>query len=156
GHMQVRELQPARGYLSSSEPVVHFGLGEYDIVERLEVRWPSGRIQTLTQIPVNQRLTLDEEDAGTVDFLTLAWGGGRWSEQAAQRGLAWPAEESTAPEPNDQPLLPFRFDRASPRVVAGDYTGDGRTDLVVSGTTATPPHLLVANANGKFSHASAP
>lgn len=156
GRLQIQELQPTRGYLSSGEPKMHFGLGEHDMIDRVDVRWPSGRIQTLVGVPANQRLALNEKDAERVDAMTLPWGGGQWSEQANRWGLAWPAEASAAREQNDQPLLPFRFDRVSPRVVAGDYTGDGRTDLVVSGTTASPPRLLVARESGKFIHAAAP
>lgn len=154
---QVRELQPARGYLSSGEPVVHFGLGDHDIVDRLEVRWPSGRRQTLTQVAANQRLVLDEQDAAEADgVMRLAWAGGQWSDQSAQHGLSWPADESMAPEANDQPLLPWRFDRGGAQIVVGDYTGDGRADLVVGGTTATSPRLLVADRAGRFNHAAAP
>jgi hypothetical protein len=39
---QMRELKASGGYLSFDEPIAHFGLGEYDSVERLEVRWSTG------------------------------------------------------------------------------------------------------------------
>lgn len=39
---QVRELKASGGYLSFDEPLAHFGLGEYDSVERLEIRWSTG------------------------------------------------------------------------------------------------------------------
>jgi len=39
---QMRELKASGGYLSFDEPVAHFGLGEYDTVERLEIRWSTG------------------------------------------------------------------------------------------------------------------
>jgi hypothetical protein len=39
---QLRELKASGGYLSFDEPIAHFGLGEYDSVERLEVRWSTG------------------------------------------------------------------------------------------------------------------
>jgi enediyne biosynthesis protein E4 len=157
GRIQIRELQPARGYLSSGEPIVHFGLGDHKVVDRLEVRWPSGRIQTLKEVAANQRLILHERDAAAADGKSpLNRGTETWSDQASQRGLAWPADESTAPEANEQPLLPWRFDRGGAQLIAGDYTGDGRADLVVAGTTASSPRLLVAGASGKFSHAAAP
>ena len=39
---QIRELKASGGYLSFDEPLAHFGLGNYDVVERLEVRWSTG------------------------------------------------------------------------------------------------------------------
>lgn len=153
---QARFMQPTRGYLSSSEPVVHFGLGDDEVISELIVEWPSGARTELSDVAVNQRLVLHEQDASAGDAtVELSWGGGRWSEQAARRGLTWPADESMVPEANDQPLLPWRFDRGGAQIAVGDYTGDGRADLVVGGTTATVPRLLVATDSGKFNHAAA-
>lgn len=47
-------------YLSTSEPIIHFGLGSQSIVDRLEVEWPSGRKTTLTHLSSNQRLQIVE------------------------------------------------------------------------------------------------
>lgn len=47
GRTMTRELQPANGYLSQSDSRLHFGLGPDAKIESVEVRWPSGRTQTL-------------------------------------------------------------------------------------------------------------
>ncbi len=39
------------GYLSTGDPRVHFGLGDASRVDRLEIRWPSGAVETRTGIP---------------------------------------------------------------------------------------------------------
>jgi enediyne biosynthesis protein E4 len=48
-------------YQSANDRRVHFGLGEDKVVPRIEIRWPSGRRQTLEDIPVNQILKVTEE-----------------------------------------------------------------------------------------------
>jgi enediyne biosynthesis protein E4 len=48
------------GFLSSSDPRVHFGLGGRDQIERIEIRWPSGTVQVLEHVPVNQILKVRE------------------------------------------------------------------------------------------------
>jgi hypothetical protein len=48
------------GYASASEKVVHFGLGAQKLVKTVEVRWPSGKTQTLENVSVNQALTVRE------------------------------------------------------------------------------------------------
>src|SRR6185295_13807614 len=50
--VQVRQLVLARGLLSSSEPVLHFGVGEDPRIRRLVVSWPSGQSQVFTDLAV--------------------------------------------------------------------------------------------------------
>jgi hypothetical protein len=50
------------GFGGSSDPRVHFGLGASDRVELLEIRWPSGAVQTLTGLKADQILTVREPD----------------------------------------------------------------------------------------------
>jgi hypothetical protein len=58
---QVRDLIPVRGYLSQSDPRLHFGLGDATRVERIVVRWPDGRTTQLDDVPANQFLTVTEQ-----------------------------------------------------------------------------------------------
>ncbi len=52
------------GYASSSELPVRFGLGHATRVDRVEIRWPSGRRQELTNVPVNRLVKVREPEAG--------------------------------------------------------------------------------------------
>ena len=61
--VQVRQLTLARGYLSSSEPILHFGLGADTLIKRLTVNWLSGEVQTFTDLAVDHRLTITEPSA---------------------------------------------------------------------------------------------
>lgn len=58
--VQVRQLVLARGYLSSSEPILHFGLGEETRIARLTVSWPSGHRQTFENLSADRRLLITE------------------------------------------------------------------------------------------------
>ena len=60
GRTQIREIKSGGSYLSQSDLRAHFGLGAADRVDGLEVRWPSGRTQTLKDVRSNQILTLRE------------------------------------------------------------------------------------------------
>ncbi len=66
GRSLVRVLQPQAGYLSGNDPRVHFGLGDATRVERLEVRWPSGRTQAWTRLEVDRYWVLEEACNGTI------------------------------------------------------------------------------------------
>jgi len=57
---QYNMMTTAVGYASSSHSGVHFGLGETEVIERIEIQWPSGIRQVLTDVPVNQFLEVTE------------------------------------------------------------------------------------------------
>ena len=48
------------GYLSASDPRVHFGLGSIQTAETIEIRWPSGMVQTLTNVKGDRQIQVDE------------------------------------------------------------------------------------------------
>ena len=50
------------GFMSSSDKRVHFGLGAEERIESLEIRWPSGQIQRLTDVPVDRVLQIEEPE----------------------------------------------------------------------------------------------
>ena len=51
--LMVQHVNPAGGYLAQSSRVVHFGLGDRSRVDRIEIRWPRGIVQTLENPPIN-------------------------------------------------------------------------------------------------------
>jgi hypothetical protein len=60
GRTQSMEVQGSGGYLSHSDIRRHFGLGSATTVDRVEVRWPGGTVQTQYDVAVNQTLTIRE------------------------------------------------------------------------------------------------
>ena len=48
------------GYLSASDPRVHFGMGDSAIATKVEIRWPSGVLQTLTDVKADRQIQVDE------------------------------------------------------------------------------------------------
>jgi enediyne biosynthesis protein E4 len=62
GRLQVREINAAASYLSSNDTRLHAGLGEAATVSQLEILWPSGRRQTLKDVPANQILMVVEPE----------------------------------------------------------------------------------------------
>ena len=60
GAKQIREMGASQSHMSNSVVPVHFGLGNAEIVDAVEVRWPSGKTQRLENVPVNQELTIVE------------------------------------------------------------------------------------------------
>jgi hypothetical protein len=60
GRAQIAEVRSAESYVSSSDVRLHFGLGEAQLIERIEVRWPDGTIEQRAGLAVNQEHFLRE------------------------------------------------------------------------------------------------
>ena len=64
GRRQVRAYGRSQSYLSVNDPRLHFGLGTAAKVESLEIRWPSGIVQVLRDVPADAYLTVTERPPG--------------------------------------------------------------------------------------------
>ena len=62
GRRQWNHATTSVGFASSSDPRVHFGLGQSRSIRRLEVRWPSGRRQIVADVAADQILELSEPE----------------------------------------------------------------------------------------------
>jgi len=58
---QIRDVVAVMGYLSQADARAHFGLGEAERADRVEIRWPDGRVQVLTDVPGRQILTVIQQ-----------------------------------------------------------------------------------------------
>ena len=62
----MREVTSGSSYLGQNDPRVHVGLGDATIVDRVEIRWPSGRTEVVQNVAANQRVVI-REGAGVVE-----------------------------------------------------------------------------------------
>ncbi len=60
GKTQYTQKKSTTGYLSQSDPRVHFGIAKDDNVDKIEIKWPSGKVQTLENVKANQIITITE------------------------------------------------------------------------------------------------
>jgi len=149
---QVRQLWLARGYLSSSEPMVHFGLGKDTIIKRMTVTWANGRVQNFESLPVDRRFIVTEPSvpAPSPTARTGAPAPRQFEEVGQSAGLALRSREEVVDETNEQSLLPMRFNRRGPGLAVGDVYGDGKDDVIVGGTTLNSLRIMRHTAAGQF------
>jgi hypothetical protein len=62
GKVQTAFKKTTTGYLSQGDPRIHFGLGKNDKIDKIEISWPSGKQQVLTDVKINQILTIEESE----------------------------------------------------------------------------------------------
>jgi enediyne biosynthesis protein E4 len=131
---QVSEQTPYRGYLSTMEQYVHFGLGSDSLVNELTVTWPDGTMQTLQNVKANQVLTVIKQkkmlqkinDTAAVKYL--------FTDVTNSTGINFMHSEKDYIDFNVQKLLPHKFSQYGPAMAVGDINGDGIDDFFISGS----------------------
>ncbi len=151
--VQVRALVLARGVLSSSEPILHFGLGEDAKIRRLVVSWPSGHVQCFSDLAADRRYTITEPSAPVAPAPPKEAAPGQFSDVSLAVCFSLVSRETLVDELVQQPLLPMRQNRRGPAIAIGDLDGDGKDDAVMGGTPMDPARILLAGAAARFTGA---
>jgi len=149
---QVRTLGLARGYMSSSEPAVHFGLGADTIIKRLIVTWPSGREQIFENIAVDQRFTITEPAGPTPALAAPVKPAAtpEFTEVSRSLGLSLHSHEESINEVAQPRLLPYHFNRRGPGLAVGKITDGGPDAIIVAGTTVDTLRAAHVTGDGRF------
>ncbi|MCA8999992.1 MAG: ASPIC/UnbV domain-containing protein, partial [Planctomycetaceae bacterium] len=80
-----KQLNPGNGYMASNERLLQFGLGPLDRVPQMEVRWPSGEVTTLVDVPVDVTVELVEGAKHAVVWDAKTGAARRWSVEETAR-----------------------------------------------------------------------
>ena len=146
---QTAEAFPTRGYLSSVDPRLVVGLGGAARAGQVQVTWPDGRVQTLTDVPAGA-LTLRQADAGPPSEAPAPPRPARLFEDVtAGSGLGdWRHTENVFVDFNRERLMPHKLSTEGPALAVGDADGDGLDDVFVGGARGQASALFLQTASG--------
>jgi enediyne biosynthesis protein E4 len=147
--MQVGYLSPYRGYLSSVEPFVHFGLAG-KVIDSIQVLWPNGSIQRVTNVQANQLVWFDIKNAVRADSAVTIKEDVWFSDITGKTRIALRHREDEFVDFKTQPLLPRILSHEGPPLAAGDVNGDGLTDVFVGAASGGSPSVFIQQADATF------
>lgn len=154
GMAQYHDHSTYRGYLSTVEDFVHFGLGNQTKVDRIEVVWPDGNIQVLQDVEADQVLIINHSDASKQDGINSLIKKDKevklFREISTELEMSYIHEEKDQIDYYLQKTLPHKFSQAGPGLAVGDVNGDGLEDFIIGGSALVHTSILIQNENGSF------
>ena len=156
GTMQMQEQSPTRGWQSSVDPRLHFGLGPAARIDTLRVVWPDGRFQTMTDVAADRILTLRQDDArSTYTYDPPGPAHPLFEDVTEATVLDFEHEENQFIDFTREPLMPHLLSTEGPALAVADVNGDGLDDVFAGGAKWQPARLLLqqpkpAKAGGGF------
>ncbi len=166
GQLQYQELQPERGFMSSSEPVLHYGLGVFSAADSLIVIWPDNTVQRIGHTAADQKLALvyDRSRLDTiVDYKAFIGGLLRSSGSAGltggssgltditeASGIHYKHEEDKFVDFSRQWFIPHEISTSGPKIAVADVNDDGLEDFFVCGGRGQGGRLFLQRPDGSF------
>ncbi len=147
---QYAEQYLSRGFQSSVDRILHFGLGETKRLDKLTVIWPDGRTQTLHDELVNQTIQVNYEDADSVIVNTQSFKPEFFEDITTQFGLKHKHSENEFDDYAKESLLPHKMSRFGPALAVGDINLDGLDDFFIGGAVGEPGQLYLQLENSTF------
>jgi len=147
GIMQKQEMINTRGYQSSVDFNLNFGIGTVTQIDKIEVIWPNQKKQTLFNLTPNQKITLHQNEASqTLDqkpkempFLF---------EEASS--IAYTHKENNYIDFKREIMLPHMLSTLGPKLAVGDVNGDGLEDVFIGGAKDSPGSIFLQTNSGRF------
>ncbi|MCF6222149.1 MAG: VCBS repeat-containing protein [Flavobacteriaceae bacterium] len=147
---QLQEVYLSRGYQSSIDPKLTFGIGKDQIIESIKVVWRNNKFSELNNIVVNQLLEIDYKNSK--EIITKKKKIKPYLEKVSPIDLeiTYKHEENVFDDFKKQILLPHSQSTNGPFIASADINKDGLTDFFVGGALGQAGELYLQKENGKF------
>ena len=147
--IQIQELTLTKGFQSSVPPILHFGLGQQNIVDKVEIIWPDSKQQVLNNVSANQAISIAYKDASAhynpqpklpTKFKAIT--------KAAR--IDFKHQEDNFDDFKLEPLLPHKNSNWGPPIAVADVNSDQLDDFFVGNAAGSSSRLYIQNSDGTF------
>lgn len=147
---QLLQQMPTRGFQSSVDPVMLFGLGSQTMIDSLKVQWPDQRIEIIKRPAIDATIILDQAKATLQPVLRQE--ASPLFQDVTNTVVIGNAKhkENDYVDFNADKLLPKMLSTETPKIAVGDVNGDGLEDFYVGSAAGDTAKIFVQDRNGHF------
>ncbi len=150
--MQYEQLMLTRGFQSSSDTKLHFGLDTIKMIDSILVVWPNQQYQVIKNVQVNKNIVIKQIEASGVfnyeNYFPLKKQ--IFEDITSEINLQWKHKENDFLDYNIQYLIPHLQSTRGPKIAVADVNGDGLEDFYVCGAKYQSGALMIQTSTGKF------
>lgn len=150
GKMQMAENTVTRGFISSVEHNLFFGLGKDTEVEKVEVIWPNGKVNTFENVQANKTLVAKFSDAKSIEKIEEKAETLFVEIKSKDLGIDFVHKENDFDDFEEEILLPHSLSQNGPFSAVKDVNGDGLEDVFIGGAANQSGVLYLQNKEGIF------
>lgn len=149
GFSQQQEMIPVRGFQSSVNYELLFGLGDMTVIDSLYVAWPDSSAQRLYGVSADQTLVLSQKDADA-PLEVAPPARSMFHEVKSSLGIAFTDAEAPLSDFKRDRMLPNNISASGPKLVYGDINNDGLEDLFIAAHKGSKGQLFLQTKAGSF------
>jgi len=144
-----QECIPTRGFQSSVDYVLNFGLGKITQLDSLTVIWPNKKTQTIKNVAVNQSFTLNASDAIS-NYIPKTNSIQKTLFKKVSKHPFLAHKEDDYNDFEFEGMIPKQLSKQGPAIAVGDVNNDGLEDVYIGGAYNQLGHLYLQNKTGSF------
>ena len=143
GKKQLKQLFSSRGFISSVEQKIHFGLDSLTEIDSISIIWPDNTFQKIKSPEINKTLSIDYKENNPVYYYPKNNVSGKIFKTA--NSIDFKHKEDFYYDFNREKIIPYQVSKLGPAFAIGDIDGNGFDDIYLGGSSGNVAELYLNN-----------
>ena len=157
--VQYKQLQPVHGFMSSSEPLLHFGLDKTKLIDSILIIWPDNTTQTLQHVKTDQKVVIDynirnakavTDQLSFINKILNTPAENIFTDITSSSNINFKHKEDDFIDFNNQWFIPHEVSTQGPKIAVADVNGDGLEDFYVCGARFQSGKIFLQQPDATF------